>query len=328
MGHASRTRKWLEVLVRAFIVMLAAGEGLTIINAAAVLGGNAWTYQVTLTMTILFFVSLFLPFRKLLSRIFTVVDGIVSLRFITGPRRHGMKVWQSIVDRQVFQPTSIPHLVGLTCFVATFGIYALNISTDGVSIPLPGMPVPIDQLFQYNGFGLVFVSACGVGIFVARKPKEVFFERLGWKKPTAAQVGIGLALIAFTFGYDYVWSLFTHQGADDMASKIAAYNSGTFAATGFGGAAILALATAICAGVGEETLARGALQPVFGIAPAAILHGVLHAQFSHAPVLIVQIAIWSCCMGIVRRFTNTTTTIIGHAGYNLCTTFLFAFNPG
>jgi hypothetical protein len=32
-------------------------------------------------------------------------------------------------------------------------------------------------------------------------------------------------------------------------------------------------------------------------------------------------------MGLVRRFTNTTTTIIGHAGYNFVTTFLFSFNP-
>jgi len=53
----------------------------------------------------------------------------------------------------------------------------------------------------------------------------------------------------------------------------------------------------------------------------------LHAQFANAPMLILQVSLWSCCMGIVKRFTNTTTTIIGHAGFNFVTTFLFAFNP-
>jgi len=90
---------------------------------------------------------------------------------------------------------------------------------------------------------------------------------------------------------------------------------------------VLALATALCAGIGEETLIRGALQPVFGIVPAAIMHGILHGQFAHAPIFMAQVAGWSVLMGLVKRYTNTSTTIIGHAGYNFCTTFLFAFNP-
>ena len=114
-----------------------------------------------------------------------------------------------------------------------------------------------------------------------------------------------------------------------MATKISSYNSGTFAVDGtdFTGSLILALATALCAGIGEETLIRGALQPVVGILPAALLHGILHAQFANAPILILQIAAWSCVMGIVRRCTNTTTTIIGHVGFNFVSVFLFAFNP-
>ncbi len=195
------------------------------------------------------------------------------------------------------------------------------------TIALPMLPLAIDQLVSYNGVGLVLVSICGVGIFVSRKPREVF-ARLGWQKPTVQQVGIGLGLVAFSFLYDLIWSLYTHAGAGDMATQISGYNSGTFSVTGgMGSAVVLALATALCAGIGEETLIRGAIQPVLGIIPAALLHGILHAQFSHAPQLILQVAIWSCIMGIVRRCTNTTTTIIGHAGFNLVTTFLFAFNP-
>ncbi|MBY0378341.1 MAG: CPBP family intramembrane metalloprotease, partial [Gammaproteobacteria bacterium] len=114
----------------------------------------------------------------------------------------------------------------------------------------------------------------------------------------------------------------------NLASQLTSYNSGTFTAGGGAGQSfILALFTGICAGVGEETLFRGAVQPVLGILPAAILHGLLHGQFSHAPIYIVQVIGWSTAMGIVRRYTNTTTTIICHATFNFLTTFLFAFNP-
>ncbi|MBI4533119.1 MAG: CPBP family intramembrane metalloprotease [Candidatus Melainabacteria bacterium] len=114
----------------------------------------------------------------------------------------------------------------------------------------------------------------------------------------------------------------------DLASKLAGYNAGTFnAGGGLGPAVILALLTGICAGVGEETLMRGAVQPALGIVPAALLHGLLHGQFAHAPIFIIQVAGWSLLLGIVRHYTNTSTTIIGHAGFNFITAFMFAFNP-
>jgi membrane protease YdiL (CAAX protease family) len=124
-----------------------------------------------------------------------------------------------------------------------------------------------------------------------------------------------------------LWSMYTGTPQAGLGSKLSTYNAGTFQAGGAGSAAILALATGICAGIGEETLIRGALQPVFGIFPAAFLHGALHGQFQHAPLLILQVAGWSTMMGIVRKYTNTTTTIITHATFNFLTTFLFAFNP-
>jgi hypothetical protein len=90
------------------------------------------------------------------------------------------------------------------------------------------------------------------------------FARMSWVKPTGVQVGIGLSLVVFSFVYDLVWALYTHQSGD-MATKISAYNANTFStgsavggAAGFGASVFLAMATAICAGIGEETLIRGA----------------------------------------------------------------------
>lgn len=328
LAHAARTRSWLEWVLRTLIAFVCVGEGFSISSQTSHLG-NGYGSEILTCMCTATCVMLFLPVRKILSAALTALDGVVSLRVLTGPLRHKMSMLKSIMSIQVFQPHSVPHMIGLFLYISTFAYFLMNTEMSGFqfpSIPLP-VPVTIEQLVSYNGLGLIILSFCGVGIFVSRRPKEAA-TRLGWVKPTWGQVGIGLGLVVFSFVYDLLWSLVTHNQAGDLASKLSAYNSGTFnAGGGFEAAVILALATAICAGVGEETLIRGALQPVFGILPAAFLHGILHAQFSHAPVFILQVAIWSCCMGLVRRYTNTTTTIIGHAGFNLVTTFLFAFNP-
>ncbi len=242
-----------------------------------------------------------------------------------------LSILQSFVAERVFVPASIPHLNGLWIYITCLGYLIANTEMKGISMPMLPVPFPVtlDQLFNYNGLGLVMLALCGVGIMVGRKPKEAL-TRLGLVKPTLKQVGIGVFMIFFTFFYDYVWSIFTHgQAGMEYADKLARYNDGTFSVGG--GAAppafTLALFTGLCAGIGEETLIRGALQPVFGIFPAAFLHGALHGQFSHAPLLILQVAGWSTLMGIVRRYTNTTTTIITHAGFNFLSSFLFAFNP-
>jgi hypothetical protein len=276
---------------------------------------------------------LFIPIRKLVSVVFTGVELLVSGQFLIPLLPLFRKVttfrefWAS---RCIFVPSSIPHMVALFVYVSTAAF--LVASTEPTSFQFPAMPLaiplPISQLFSYNGLGLVLLAFCGIGIFVTRPPK-VSLVRLGWVKPTWPQVGIGIGLILFSFIYDAVWAIYTHNlSGQDLATKLSAYNAGTFAAAGgFAPSVILALATALCAGIGEETLIRGALQPAFGILPAAFLHGMLHGQFAHAPVFIVQVTLWSTCIGIVRRYTNTTTTIIGHAGFNFVTTFLFAFNP-
>ncbi len=212
----------------------------------------------------------------------------------------------------------------------TVAYLLICIDPEGFKMPFMPLPIPLilGQLLSYNGLGLIILSFCGIGIYVSRPFKEAL-SRLALVKPTKTQIGIGIALILISFTYDALWAIYTHRlGGQDLATKLSFYNSGTFAvAGGFVPSVILALATALCAGIGEETLIRGALQPAFGILPAAILHGMLHGQFAHAPIFIVQVAIWSTFMGLVKRYTNTTTTIIGHAGFNFVTTFLFSFNP-
>ncbi len=328
MAHGATTRPWLEWILRFFIIATFLVECLLAAGGLIDLGHNPWQTYISVGMAGATGVCLAIYGRKMYSSVFSFLDNIFSGAIAVALYKKE-SIYDQVTRVKVFLPTSIPHMVGLFIYISTFATLLGSVDPDGMSLPglpLP-VPVPLDTLFSYNGLGLVLLSFCGIGIFVKRDFKSAI-DRLGWKKPTMKQVGIGLGLIVFSFLYDYVWSLYTHQMGTDLATKLAVYNSGTFSVVGgVEKSLILALATAIFAGVGEETLIRGALQPVFGIFPAAVLHGILHAQFNHAPVFIIQVALWSCVMGLVKKYTNTTTTIIGHAGFNFLTTFLFAFNP-
>ena len=333
LAHAARKRRWLEWLLRILIFNTFLFEFILYSNRTMELLFNRWASDILLASCIATPLILFIPARRFISSIFTALDLLISGQIFI-PLLPMFRKVTTLLEywriRAIFVPTSIPHMVALYIFITIVAYLAS--STDPTGLNLPGMPLaiplPLGQLFSYNGLGLVILSFCGIGIFVSRSPKEAM-SRLGWSKPSWTQVGIGIALIFLSFLYDALWAVYTHHlWGQDLASKLSSYNAGTFAvAGGFAPSVVLALATALCAGIGEETLIRGALQPVFGILPAAILHGMLHGQFAHAPIFIIQVAVWSMCMGIVRRYTNTTTTIIGHAGFNFVTTFLFAFNP-
>ncbi len=249
---------------------------------------------------------------------------------VAAPLYNKVSFLRSFVAERIFVPESIPHMNGLWIYITTLAFLLTHMEITGFQMPSIMIPVPVtlDQLFSYNFLGLILLAVCGAGIFISRKPLEVL-RRLGLVKPKLWQVGVGIAGIFMTFAYDWLWSYYTHgQEGLGYADKLSHYNEGTFVGGASAGAAAgVASATGICAGFGEEILIRGALQPVFGIIPAAFMHGVLHGQFAHAPLLIVQVFGWSALMGIIRRYTNTTTTIITHVGFNFVSTFIIAFNP-
>jgi membrane protease YdiL (CAAX protease family) len=82
------------------------------------------------------------------------------------------------------------------------------------------------------------------------------------------------------------------------------------------GIAALALVPGIC----EEILFRGALQPRIGLVATALLFTSIHTEygFSVAALAIFVIALG---LGLVRKYTNTTSSILTHATYNLLAGF-------
>jgi membrane protease YdiL (CAAX protease family) len=77
------------------------------------------------------------------------------------------------------------------------------------------------------------------------------------------------------------------------------------------------LALAIGAGIGEEILFRGALQPVLGIWFTSLLFAVVHVQYGLLNPATLVLFLLALILGYIKQRHNTTVAILVHFGYNL-----------
>jgi membrane protease YdiL (CAAX protease family) len=71
----------------------------------------------------------------------------------------------------------------------------------------------------------------------------------------------------------------------------------------------------VSAGVGEELLVRGALQPRAGLFWASVLFAAGHVQYTWFGMLTIFML--GIALGLVRARANTTTAIVVHALYDM-----------
>jgi membrane protease YdiL (CAAX protease family) len=159
---------------------------------------------------------------------------------------------------------------------------------------------------------LFFLAAfLGVGL-LTRRDGPALKERLGLVRPTPLQIvsGVGLiaALVAFQSCIALIWALLDPAQAIETGG-INQSLLGDFDTVGEW------FLLAVSAGLGEELLFRGALQPVFGILPTSLIFAVSHVQYGFSPAALA-ILLLSIVLGIIRKRQNTTMAILVHAGYN------------
>lgn len=74
-------------------------------------------------------------------------------------------------------------------------------------------------------------------------------------------------------------------------------------------------AVALAAGIGEEAVFRGALQPRFGIALTALLFAALHVQYQLPGIVLIFLI--GVILGIMRKRKSTTFTACVHMIYDI-----------
>jgi membrane protease YdiL (CAAX protease family) len=150
-----------------------------------------------------------------------------------------------------------------------------------------------------------------VGLFIRRTPSAAL-ERLGLVRPTAWQlvVALGAAGIFYAFGNGV--DALGHVLTPGLAQKVQAANDRLFGQLlDPVGIATIALSAGIC----EEALFRGAMQPRLGVLWTSLVFAAVHTQYGLS-LDAVAVFVLAIGLGLVRRFTNTTTSTTCHVAYN------------
>lgn len=84
---------------------------------------------------------------------------------------------------------------------------------------------------------------------------------------------------------------------------------------GFALGPVAATIVALTAGIGEELVFRGVLQPRFGILLPSLMFASIHA-FQYNFDAVIQVLVLGLIFGVVRYLANTTTSALVHAAYD------------
>ncbi len=216
-------------------------------------------------------------------------------------------------------PDSLVHMTAIT-----FAIYQIGLSLGQMALNgnLEAF-TSADAAFTIwgvilSGIPLVLIALAGVGLFVRRQGQHTW-ERLGLRRPTwrqlLAAVGIAGLLLVFDFMVSWVW-----QGIDpagyDLLAKVNENLFGSLATVGG------AIALGLSAGISEELLFRGAVQPRLGLLLTTVLFTIGHLQYG-LTLATLQVFVIGLVFGLMRRRTGgVVVCMVSHITYNMVGTLL------
>jgi membrane protease YdiL (CAAX protease family) len=212
------------------------------------------------------------------------------------------------------RPESSVHAVALALFVMVF-LFQLGsqFAVDQVkSLGSSGGSPSLFFIVASNQVPMVIVALAGVGL-VVKRGTNLAMERLGLVWPgfrwMVAALGVAVGLVIMGFAFDVAMTTLTPQQSRDIqqTSTVLLKNVNTV---------YLFIILGLAAGIGEELLFRGALQPVFGIIPAAVLFAALHTQYGIS-LATLEIFVLGCVLGVLRKRAGTTAAIFAHASYDI-----------
>ena len=171
--------------------------------------------------------------------------------------------------------------------------------------PLVDMGALVAQLV-----GEVALAAAAVGLWVARDARAVR-ERLGLGAMGVRHAILAAIGLAAVIGLNAGMEAIEHArfpalwAADQEMGQLIAGNLNIVASIVLG----------VSAGVGEELLVRGALQPRAGLFWASVLFMAGHVQYTWFGMLTILLL--GLSLGWIRARSNTTTAIVVHALYDI-----------
>ncbi|GAP62075.1 hypothetical protein ARMA_0498 [Ardenticatena maritima] len=306
---AEKMRSWRVAAWALLLItnLLAMGLGLLTLLLGQILNTLDAAMLDTLPPNVLFFVQ---PTFALI----LFATGCAGMLVLLPPVRRGVAPLL-----RAFDPENMVHITALMFSVYVVGVSLAQI-LSGIGDLLQTLDASVSLLTVWaQGVVFVLFAFLGVGLFVRRSWRETL-HRLGLERPTGRQivlaVGIMLLLQVLDTMIVLLWQWLDPQGFEALNESFMGLIGGLMNVAG-------ALSIGLTAGIGEELLFRGALQPRFGLLPTAVLFSLLHVQYGLSPAML-EVFVIALVLGVVRDRTNTTTVILVHALYNTLNVLLMS----
>lgn len=221
------------------------------------------------------------------------------------------------------KPESAVHTLALVLASYLVGQGALVLSQGGLAGLAENTQPTSITLVAASELMFALLGVLGVGYLVRRRGRDLA-QRLGLEKPQPLHWFVGLGWIGVLFVMQFLIGILWNALNPEQSQMLESINT-----------TLLAdfdtvwewLILAIAAGVGEEILFRGALQPVFGLFTTSVVFGLIHVQYGLSP-LTLFVAMLAIVLGLIRRYYSTTIAIFVHSGYNFAlglTALLFTY---
>jgi uncharacterized protein len=209
-------------------------------------------------------------------------------------------------------PNSAVDMTGLCMVLGLLGFFvgtSLAPMADEPPELIPSVGIA-ELLVQAAAFVVVAYIAVG---FPYWRDLSSATERLGIVAPDARTIGIAIAATFASFVVAAIAGLISQQfepglseSLDEVVDQMTAQVQNPIGAIVLGASA----------GIGEEAVFRGALQPRLGIIIPSLLFMMLHGpQYGFNLALLGLFGV-SIILGLVRKHVNTTAAMITHALFN------------
>lgn len=162
-----------------------------------------------------------------------------------------------------------------------------------------------------NVLFFVLVAYVAVGTNIYRTPTEAN-DRLGLTMPKWTDFVVGAVAVLPTLLLSMLGSLLTLWFQPDLFEDLGDTMEEMSAGTELTLVNVLIFASA---GIGEEILFRGAIQPRFGIVLTSVFWALVHTQYQ-LTFVVLGLFLAGILFGLIRRYLGTTPAIIAHALYN------------
>jgi membrane protease YdiL (CAAX protease family) len=213
-------------------------------------------------------------------------------------------------------PASPIDMMGLGVVLSLMVWSTYAITTEPGDEPTAAVTVAT-QLINVLFFVLVAYVSVGTGIY---RTSQEATGRLGITWPKLTDLAVGAAAVLPAFGLSMLGSILTLVFQPDLFEDLADTMEEMSAGTELVWINLILFASA---GIGEEILFRGAIQPRFGIVLTSAFWALVHTQYQFTFV-VLGLFLVGLMFGLIRKYLSTTPAIIAHALYNAAVVVLQA----